>query len=56
MSQLKTINNELDGTTNAVDNLDSKVGWSRTMGSTGGGGRLNPKDLLREIDKELNKG
>ena len=26
------------------------------MGSTGGKGRLNPKDLLKEIDKELNKG
>lgn len=52
MSALKNINTELDGTAKTVEALDSRVARNRLSG----GGRLDPKGLLSEIDRELKKG
>ena len=52
MSALQNINSELDGTAKTVSALDSTVARTRTSG----GGRLDAKALLSEIDRELKKG
>ena len=50
MGALKNINAELDGTAKTVEAFNSRVGRSS------GGGRLDAKGLLSEIDRELKKG
>ena len=49
MSALRNINNELDGTSKAVADLDDQVARSKPA-------RLDPKGLLDAIDKELGSG